>query len=443
MLGVVLAAVCQTASAQLPGTSVDTTADTTQSATESTTQTVTDTTGTAADTTQTATESTTQTAADTTETATQSATQTAADTTETAAQSTTDTAADNSETAAQSTTDSAADNSETPAQSTQGAADTSQAQDDSASGPAPPDTTLDPVTEGALDGLEQLVAPVTGPGAAATEFAGTVEAAIELVAPTIDALTPTVDGLSNAITEIVDSTTAPVEGALDPPSTSLTGALDGTGDLVAGTIVSGPITGTVDLVPGTIVGGPITGTVDPFIDPVTPIPDSVSKPTGDASAPPIEPQPLAGPRPSSSSTGPVPFDPPSTSAPQARDLVSPQLAQLGLDRTLHPLSRSVLDLSPAGGTSAILLGETTPIATLADASGSQASPGASGIYPAPGSPGGAAGTTAPPPGGGLSFTWLAVLMALAGLAALLFERLRVPSAAWRSLALISLLERPG
>jgi hypothetical protein len=34
-------------------------------------------------------------------------------------------------------------------------------------------------------------------------------------------------------------------------------------------------------------------------------------------------------------------------------------------------------------------------------------------------------------------------MALAGLAALLFERLRVPAAAWRSLALISLLERPG
>jgi hypothetical protein len=60
----------------------------------------------------------------------------------------------------------------------------------------------------------------------------------------------------------------------------------------------------------------------------------------------------------------------------------------------------------------------------------------------PGAPGGASGTGAPSLGG-LSFTWLAVLLALAGLVALLFQRLLLAPAAWRSTALVALLERPG
>jgi hypothetical protein len=62
----------------------------------------------------------------------------------------------------------------------------------------------------------------------------------------------------------------------------------------------------------------------------------------------------------------------------------------------------------------------------------------------PGSPvapsGAAAGSPAP---GGISLSFLAILMALAGLAALIFERLNLAPAAWRSVARLALLERPG
>ena len=77
-----------------------------------------------------------------------------------------------------------------------------------------------------------------------------------------------------------------------------------------------------------------------------------------------------------------------------------------------------------------------------EASHSGASPGGPALPATPGAPGGVTGNGAPPLGG-LSFTWLAILLALSGLAALLFKRLVLAPAAWRSVARIAVLERPG
>ena len=79
----------------------------------------------------------------------------------------------------------------------------------------------------------------------------------------------------------------------------------------------------------------------------------------------------------------------------------------------------------------------------AEGSLSRPSPGGTELPTAPGAPGGGISGTGSSPSGGFSVSWLAVLMALAGLVALMFERLVLAPAAWRSVALVALLERPG
>jgi hypothetical protein len=64
--------------------------------------------------------------------------------------------------------------------------------------------------------------------------------------------------------------------------------------------------------------------------------------------------------------------------------------------------------------------------------------------PAPGVQTGLSGAPGGSSGGGFSPSFfLATLLALAGLARPLCERLRLPSVAWRPVAFVSLLERPG
>jgi len=109
---------------------------------------------------------------------------------------------------------------------------------------------------------------------------------------------------------------------------------------------------------------------------------------------------------------------------------------------LGALQPRVLGLSLPPGTAVSPSTLGWPVIPPAEASLSRPSPGAPGLPMAPGAPGGLSGSGASP-FGGFSLSWLAVLMALAGLVALLFERLVVAPAAWRSVALVALLERPG
>ena len=101
-----------------------------------------------------------------------------------------------------------------------------------------------------------------------------------------------------------------------------------------------------------------------------------------------------------------------------------------------------LGASPSTGAAAELSAQSWATVALDDVSRSVASPRGIGLPGSPAAPSGASSGGASPLGG-ISITWLAVLMALAGLVALLFERLTLAPAAWRSTARIALLERPG
>jgi hypothetical protein len=123
----------------------------------------------------------------------------------------------------------------------------------------------------------------------------------------------------------------------------------------------------------------------------------------------------------------------------ADDATGAQFVRLGSAWVLGALQPTVLGLSLLPGTALSPSTQGGSVPALAQASQPRPSPGAPGLPTAPGGLSGN-GTAAP---GGISLSFLAVLMALAGLAALLFERLTLAPAAWRSVARIALLERPG
>ncbi len=138
-------------------------------------------------------------------------------------------------------------------------------------------------------------------------------------------------------------------------------------------------------------------------------------------------------------------DPTAPTAPTATALPAHAPSPgLGSAWMLSALQRTVLGPSPLLSGTAV--GATTQgwrAVAPAEGSLSRPSPGGSELPKAPGAPGGGGSGSGPSPSGGFSLSWLAVLMALAGLAALLFERLVLAPAAWRSVALVALLERPG
>ena len=146
------------------------------------------------------------------------------------------------------------------------------------------------------------------------------------------------------------------------------------------------------------------------------------------------------------STPPVNMPPVNTPDPMlhaaptgADDATGAQFVRLGSAWVLGALQPSVLGLSLLPGTPLSPSTQGGSVPALAQASQPRPSPGAPGL---PTAPGGLSGNGISSPGG-ISLSFLAVLMALAGLAALLFERLTLAPAAWRSVARIALLERPG
>jgi hypothetical protein len=146
-------------------------------------------------------------------------------------------------------------------------------------------------------------------------------------------------------------------------------------------------------------------------------------------------------------TGPV-LPPPEGTAPQADTVPVGAAAAARASSSSHspwtPVAgrSSAANASPPTGVAAELSAPSWAAAALADVSRSRVSPRGIGLPGSPAAPSGASGSGASALGG-ISITWLAVLMALAGLVALLFERLTLAPAAWRSTARIALLERPG
>src|SRR5581483_7855851 len=151
------------------------------------------------------------------------------------------------------------------------------------------------------------------------------------------------------------------------------------------------------------------------------------------STPPVSTPPASTPPVSTS--GPVLHSAPSG----ADDATGAQFDRLGSAWVLGALQPRVLGLSLLPGTAPGPSTQGGSVPPVAQASQPRPSPGAPGL---PKAPGGLLGNGTAPPGG-ISLSFLAVLMALAGLAALLFKRLNLAPVAWRSVARIALLERPG
>jgi hypothetical protein len=92
------------------------------------------------------------------------------------------------------------------------------------------------------------------------------------------------------------------------------------------------------------------------------------------------------------------------------------------------------------------LSEPTLAAAPAPGQGHRAgdAPATAAGQPAQGAPTGLSAAPGGSSGGGFSPSFfLVIVLALAGLARLLCERLRLPSVIWRPVAFVSLLERPG
>jgi hypothetical protein len=208
-----------------------------------------------------------------------------------------------------------------------------------------------------------------------------------------------------------------------------------------------PLAGTTDLAaqptthPAAVTSDPAAGAADPVTQPRTDSPPGTTEPT-------VEPTEPAAPNETSvdavSPRAAGPAFAPATPTPRA--FAAPggskcgPLECLGAVGALKALDPALADLSVLRGTT--LIGRTRgPAAALAAVSESRRAP------EAPESPAQSAlsgGGGASPFGGGFSLSLFALLLiALAGLAPRLSERLISTSTPWRSVALVLLLERPG
>jgi hypothetical protein len=217
-----------------------------------------------------------------------------------------------------------------------------------------------------------------------------------------------------------------------------TGTTDASGGVTETTDASGGVTETTDASGGvTGTTEPVRGTTAPVLDPVASAP--VTEPVS-ATTDPVAPTetfadavsaPVAAPLFARAAHAEVA---PTGSAGSGRVPLAFDVAALqAVDPTLSELSLLL-------GRASMARARGSLATTLADASDSRPAPDA------PESPARSqlSGGDASPPGGGFSLSLFALLLiAFAGLAPLLSERLIATSAPWRAVALVVPLERPG
>jgi hypothetical protein len=281
-----------------------------------------------------------------------------------------------------------------------------------------------PHTPGAAPGTTETTGIATGTATATAEAEGTATATTDTTAPAT-AMTET--------TAAATATTGPA-GATDPAA----GATDpaaGTTDPTAGT--TDPTAGTTDPAAGTTDGA---RTSDPVIRPGPDWPAGTTEPAAQPTEP-AAPNHTSVDAVSARLASPVVASARSTETAVggAGRSACGRLACFDAVGALKALDPALADLSVLRGTT--LMGRRRgPAAALAAVSESRPAPEAP-ESPAQSQISGGGGAS--PFGGDFSLSLFALLlMALAGLAPLLSERLVVASAPWRSVALVLLLERP-
>jgi hypothetical protein len=328
--------------------------------------------------------------------------------------------------------------------------------------PTPTSTSAGAVetTTTATSGATDLSGPATGDSGAATDRTGPSGAATE----TTSAATGATDS-PGAATDTTDVTGAATD--------STRAATDTTG---APTDTTKPVTAATELVaaPTKPVPEPVVRTTAPV---TKPMPEPVAGTTAPVAKPPLEPaagtsEPVTDPAagtteplaptttlvdavaaPAAAVATPVDTVSPSMTAPIFAPWWSLELARpAAADSTRVTLgfldAATLRTVDPALSELSLLLPSTalTPPARGRLATTSAAAPPSRPAPEAPESPARSqlSGGGASPFGGGFSLSLFALLLvALAGLAPRLSERLIATSARWRSVALVVLLERPG
>jgi hypothetical protein len=261
------------------------------------------------------------------------------------------------------------------------------------------------------------------------------------VDPVVRQLQPVADSVGRALTPIVDPVSHPLAPLTDPVTRAV-GAVARPATAAGGGLLA-PLTPAIHLIGIPVDVGPgLPGAA------VSPSPRPAALPGAEPAGPPSGPAPRLNPPPS--------LDPPIRSAtPHSGD--PRDVAAAGTGSVPDPSAESDRpgpSASPGRGVRPRAYAASLPGGLPTGSFGSHwrsgTHPAASrsgslgrsvGLPAAPAAPAGASGGGSS--AGGPPISMPAVLLALAGLAALSFQRLLLAAAAWRSVALVALLERPG